>query len=761
MADRAHDRAPRNPAVRHLRLLRRRAPTEPEFPNPVPDLLVLEPDPAATPSSRPPVRIFLGTEPAQRRAERVFLWSIARNRDPGRRYEIYLMAELSGFDRRGWTTGFTNYRFAIPHFAGLQGRAIYNDVDQVYLSDPGELFDLPMGEHGYLAVAGDDPSVMLMDCQRMASVWTLEDARRLHKNELIEHALTDPGRHGALAPHWNARDDELPAGSEKLIHFTTLHMQPWRPFPERFVYHQNPRGEVWYGLEGEADAAHWTVYTAKRPSPRYTAWWEGRRSPGAPRDDTWQPPAAGGAPSPPATLRTCIGALAGAPDADIPWLLDDLLSDTRQVRATLPWDGSPQDAENWQRRFEVAGKLRPQTRWELELLAPEGGVQRYCGGPRAQSPRVWVLADDRPGNRTQSVGLAEALGWPYEVKELHCGPLSGLHNRLLSASRLGISKRRSTPLEPPWPDLIIAAGRRTAPVAQWIRARAQGRPRIVALGRKAGDHAAAVDLAVVPSYARLFPHPKRLEIGAPLHRIDGAGLETAGAQWQERLGGRPSPRIAVLVGGSSGQYRLDADTAADLARDVCAMARESQGSVMATTSRRLGEKATRAFRQALDDDAWLHEWRPTQAGDPSKQDNPYLGFLALADCFVITADSESMLAEASSLGRPVYVYPLPIRRSFRWLSKPREWVWQRAQGTPEGPRGTPRPQRGLELLCARLIDKGFVRPPRDLQRLHAALSERGVATAFGAPAPDEAAIEPLRESHEVVARVRALMGETP
>jgi len=258
----------------------------------------------------------------------------------------------------------------------------------------------------------------------------------------------------------------------------------------------------------------------------------------------------------------------------------------------------------------------------------------------------------------------------------------------------------------------------------------------------------------VPSYARLFPHPKRLEIGAPLHRVNSLDLEAARAHWQDHLGERPAPRIAVLVGGSSGQYRLSPDTAAQLARDVCAMARELGGSVMATTSRRLGEAATRAFRQALDEDAWLHEWQP--AGE----DNPYLGFLALADRFVITADSESMLAEASSLGRPVYVYSLPIRRSFRWLSKPREWVWQRAQGTPDGPRGTPRPQRGLELLCARLIDKGFVRPPRDLQRLHAALQDRGVARAFGDLAPDEERLQPLRETHEVVARIRALMGGT-
>ncbi|MGN6719598.1 MAG: ELM1/GtrOC1 family putative glycosyltransferase, partial [Candidatus Binatia bacterium] len=75
------------------------------------------------PSPKPPVRIFLGTEPAQYRAERVFFWSIERVRDPSRIYEIYLMKDLVGFDRTRWLTGFTNYRLAIPDFAGGYGKA--------------------------------------------------------------------------------------------------------------------------------------------------------------------------------------------------------------------------------------------------------------------------------------------------------------------------------------------------------------------------------------------------------------------------------------------------------------------------------------------------------------------------------------------------------------------------------------------------------------------------------------------------------------
>ena len=53
-----------------------------------PVLVCFDPDAGVIPSDKPPVRIFLGTEPAQYRAERVFLWSVKKHRDPSRRYEI-------------------------------------------------------------------------------------------------------------------------------------------------------------------------------------------------------------------------------------------------------------------------------------------------------------------------------------------------------------------------------------------------------------------------------------------------------------------------------------------------------------------------------------------------------------------------------------------------------------------------------------------------------------------------------------------------
>jgi mitochondrial fission protein ELM1 len=689
------------------------------------EVVVLAPRPGVPPSAAPPVRIFLGTEPAQHRAERVFVWSIERRRDPSRRYEIHLMKSLAGFRATGWTTGFTNYRFAVPHFADLDGRAVYNDVDQIYLVDPAELFDQPLGEHALRAVSPDDLSVMVMDCARLARVWSLADAQRETKRRLVARAAAEHGLVGELDASWNVRDEDPKDGTARVFHYTVLHTQPWRPFPERFAYQENPWGEPWYELEREADRARFRVFTRAQPSAQF-------RERGLDAD----------------------APIEEVPDEDLPWMLDERLASAGDEAEIAVRCDARRTPDWWRDRVERVAAAWPRVAWRLVLKRERTPPRVARGGPRrdALPPRIWILTDDRPGNTTQSLGLAEALGLDFEVKPLRPALLSRLHNRLLGASTAGIDLGRSAPLVPPWPDLVIAAGRRTAPVARWIAAESRGGTRIVQLGRKGGDFADLFDLAITPSYCRLFAHPRRLETSLPLHRVTPERLRDAASEWRDRLGAAPAPRVVLLAGGTSGQYRIDPDTARRLGEDVTRLGERLGGSVLATTSRRLGGAATGALCEALASAAFVHRWSP-EVGE-----NPYLALLALADVVVVTADSESMLAEAVSLGKPVYVYPLPVRASFRWLSAFREWVVAKATSRPLGERRTVRPQRGLELLCARAVERGWVRPTRDLERLHDDLERRGVARRM-----TESAVpfEPARGPSDLevaVARVRALLG---
>ena len=470
-----------------------------------PDLVVLEALPGHSPSPLPPVRIFLGTEEGQYRAERVFVWSILQVRDPGRVYEIHLMKNVAGFDRRGWRTGFTCYRFAIPDFAGRTGKAIYNDVDQIYLADPALLFDLPLDGHGYLAIDARDTSVMLIDCAKMLPWWNRAAASAQGaKGPLTRKPAEEPGLWGELDGHWNARDLEYVEGRTKCLHYTALHQQPWNPFPEAYSYHQNPLAYIWHDLERSADAAGWEMFTAESPSPGFAAVLGSNR----PQDDGLPGPllsdAAGGLlrqTGSRSLLVTAIGAereapLGGpdlaatrhdfaaargrlpderfdavlaagiferVPGADANWVLRELFAAAGRalvLRIAVTSEEGVGSESWWRRRVEAIAAHYPKVSWELDALrrlatgsvAVEATQVRRVSPPT--SPLVWALTGDGDAADRQARRIGAALGGRFEAKNLAFGPLAGLRGRLFGATA---SWPRSRGLGGPGPALARRA----------------------------------------------------------------------------------------------------------------------------------------------------------------------------------------------------------------------------------------------------------------------------------------------------------------
>ena len=115
-----------------------------------------------------------------------------------------------------------------------------------------------------------------------------------------------------------------------------------------------------------------------------------------------------------------------------------------------------------------------------------GPEQRPRKGADARgdpAPLVWLLLDDRPGHTTQAVGLAEALGWPYEIKDVDYRRVASTLSLFRLRTRQGIYRAGSAKLKPPWPDLVVSAGMRNEPVCRWIREQSGGRTRLVHIGR--------------------------------------------------------------------------------------------------------------------------------------------------------------------------------------------------------------------------------------------------------------------------------------
>jgi uncharacterized protein len=165
------------------------------------------------------------------------------------------------------------------------------------------------------------------------------------------------------------------------------------------------------------------------------------------------------------------------------------------------------------------------------------------------------------------------------------------------------------------------------------------------------------------------------------------------------------------------------------------------GTPYVATSRRTPRAVALALRRELPPGAQLFEWTPENA------DNPYLALLGLADGFVVTGDSVSMLAEVVRAQKPLAILELPLGRLGAIDQLRRSLLRRlfRADG------GQIRRLAMATASRARLLDA-----TRDFRAFHRMLLERGLAVRAGAPlVPPRGAVPD--DLPMVIARIEALM----
>jgi mitochondrial fission protein ELM1 len=248
----------------------------------------------------------------------------------------------------------------------------------------------------------------------------------------------------------------------------------------------------------------------------------------------------------------------------------------------------------------------------------------------------------------QCLGLAVAAGFAPTVKRIAIRPPWKYLPPHLWARPLRALAANSDPLEPPWPDVLIATGRQTVALSTGIRKASNGATFTVQIQNPTVDPG-NFDLVVVPAHDRLTGANVVTTHGA-LTRVNEAVLERARKHFEPLLAPLPRPLVTVLIGGSNRAYRFTPAVARRLARDLKAMIAETGGGLAVTCSRRTDARAAETFRASLAEIPCFL-WN-------GEGENPYFGFLALADAIVVTADSVSMISEACSTGTPVFLAKL-------------------------------------------------------------------------------------------------------
>jgi mitochondrial fission protein ELM1 len=308
-------------------------------------------------------------------------------------------------------------------------------------------------------------------------------------------------------------------------------------------------------------------------------------------------------------------------------------------------------------------------------------------------PVVWVLQGPRAGDNAQAHGLASRLEAQVVCKHLTFNDLHILPSLFFGASARTLETGSRSGLVPPWPDMVIAIGRRSAPVARWIKRESLGKTKAVQLGRPRTPFS-AFDLVITTPQYGLPPAANVIEIPLPFITTRSVAAPELAA-WRTEWAGLRRPRIAVAIGHAKFPLRMGPREARLLGQRINSLAERIQGSLLLMPSPRSVSRLIDRIEAEISAPHLAY-----RTFDPRK--NPYPAALKDCDYFVATSDSISMISELISTGKPVDVFELPERGlKLKWRARAGLGAWLAQNGVLQAPRD-------VSGMVRALIQNGYV-----------------------------------------------------
>lgn len=271
-------------------------------------------------------------------------------------------------------------------------------------------------------------------------------------------------------------------------------------------------------------------------------------------------------------------------------------------------------------------------------------------------PVVWALIDERPGTGNQTLAVAKLLDLPFEEKKLHWTHFAELPNLLIGASLRGLTESSKSEIKTPWPDLVIAAGRRAGSVARYIKKQSLDDCSLVQIMNPGESTISDFDLVAVPNHdSVLNSNPNIIRTTGAPHGIENGSLSEARVHWHTKFSDFKKPLIGLVLGGATGRRPFSTEIAQVLGRQSGDLVKKLDGSLFVTSSPRTGSALDAVLSGLAGADvepAFVYRWSPE---DPANK-NPYLGIIALADQLIVTGDSTSMCSEVCASGKPVHIF---------------------------------------------------------------------------------------------------------
>ena len=262
----------------------------------------------------------------------------------------------------------------------------------------------------------------------------------------------------------------------------------------------------------------------------------------------------------------------------------------------------------------------------------------------------WVITEGKAGMISQALGIAEAIDFQKIVTKRVCYNLPWS----LFPANFGLNSPRflsksSDSILPPWPDVLITCGRQALGVSLYIKEQSKGKTFTICT-QDPRINLKYFDLVIPMEHdnvsgsnviiSKLTPHKvtqKKLDEGKKLHK--GLFLK------------KKKPYLVVLLGGSSNRYKMKSAACLDVIIKLESILANSNGSLFITPSRRTPAQLIKMIGDTFGNNDRVVIIDHTK-------NNPYFGLLGMADCIFVTDDSVSMISEACSTGKKIYILPL-------------------------------------------------------------------------------------------------------
>lgn len=278
---------------------------------------------------------------------------------------------------------------------------------------------------------------------------------------------------------------------------------------------------------------------------------------------------------------------------------------------------------------------------------------------------IWILVDNRPGNYSQAIGLANAIAnqnnFETRIVNISYGILSFLPNFILRSTLLGVKNITKNKVKnfDYFPRLIISAGRRSAPVALNIKNRSQNRSKIAQIMNP--DFALdKFDFIILPKHDKIYDRPNIIRTLGSLTKINEQAIKSECEKFSSWFSDCDKAKIALLIGGDSKNTKFTKDSAINLVKKSCEIAKNMNAKLLILNSRRTSDEVTKAIKSTLNGDFKFFNWKEIKNGE-----NPYLAIVGFSDFFIVTGDSVSMISEVCSTGKPTYIFDEKNISSFK------------------------------------------------------------------------------------------------